>query len=256
MFSLVGPTAQAFPAGQVGHTGNPETGAATCANCHQGSDLPASLSLDAPTSTQVGETITITVTLNGGPGSVGGFNAAAAGGAGNLVAAAAAAQFVQGEVTHTEPQPFAADQVVFSFDWQAPEEPTTVTWYAAGVSGNGDNATSGDAVATGQLTIAVDAAPTPTPTPTTTSSGTAILTPTPTPTQSDVSEATAAAPAATNAGPFGFGLSPQPAEASGTGGADNGLALTGSEVALPAALAVTLFATGAATIVAGRRRQR
>lgn len=206
----------------------------------------------------VGETTTITVTLSGGPASVGGFNAAAAGGTGDLVAAATGAQLVQGEVTHTEPQLFVDGQVVFSFDWRAPAEPTTVTWYAAGVSGNDDAATSGDAVATTQLSIGVHAAPTPTPT--TSGSGGVIVTPTPLAENPSAPEATTppAAPPAPDGGPLGFALSPQAAaspEAS-SDGAPEGLAVTGSDVALPAALAVALFATGAATVVAARRGQR
>ncbi len=261
VFSLVDPAAEAFPTGQVAHTGSPDVGAATCANCHQDSGLSASLFIDAPTSMRVNETTTVTITLRGGPGVVAGFNAAS--GAGTLLAARPGAQFVQGEVTHVAPQPFSNGQAAFTFDWQAPAEATTVVWYAAGLSANADDATTGDAVATSQLSITIQPEPTATPTATPTSTGSGVIV-TPTPVIEPVATAvpTAVAQSEVDGGPFGFGLSPQagPAVTTSTAATDadggEGLAVTGSDVALPAALSVVLFATGAATVVAGRRRQR
>lgn len=260
VFSLVDPAAEAFPTGQVAHTGSPDVGAATCANCHQDSGLSASLSIDAPTSMRVNETTTVTITLRGGPGVVAGFNAGS--GTGTLLVPGLGSQFVQGEVTHVAPKPFSNGQAAFTFEWQAPAEATTVVWYVAAVSANADDGTTGDAVATTQLSITIRPEPTATPTSTPTSSGSGVIV-TPTPVIEPVATAapTPVAQLGVDAGPFGFGLSPQAGTArspddavdAGTGA---GLAVTGSDVALPAALSVVLFATGAATVVAGRRRQR
>lgn len=267
VFSLVGSSAEAFPTGQVGHSGSPDTGAATCANCHDGDGRRASLSLDTPTSMFVGETRTVSIVVRGGPAVVAGFNAAVVGSAGEVLASEAGTQLVQGEVTHTAPRPFTGNQAQFAFELQAPAEPTRIQLYVAAVSADGNGATTGDSVAVSEIAIAV--IPEPTPTPTSTGSRGVIVTPTPTPQADEPSSADAVVddnPShADDGGAFGFGLSPRPGTSDASAGADaaadeptadSSLALTGSEVVVPATLAVALFATGASTIVAGRRRQR
>jgi hypothetical protein len=209
---------------------------------------------------RVNETTTVTITLRGGPGVIAGFNAGS--GTGTLLMPGLGAQFLQGEVTHVAPQPFSNGQAEFTFDWQAPAEATTVVWYAAGVSANADDGTTGDAVATSQLTITIQPEPTATPTATPTSTGSGVIvTPTPVIEPAATAVPTPVAQSGVDAGPFGFGLSPQASPAvtpaaAADAGSGAGLAVTGSDVALPTALSVALFATGAAAVVAGRRRQR
>lgn len=257
--------AGAFSTGQFRHSGSPDVGGATCANCHSGAETAASVVLDVPTSVDVGETTAVTVTISGGPAALAGFNLAASGLAGTLTPIDATTQLSAGEISHTTPVAFAGGQATFRFQWTAPADPSTVSLYVSAVSADGNAMNTGDAVAVSSAAVVVAAAPTPTPTAA--------------PQQTDADRAADAAPTATPtplpqvdpvpAGAYGFGLNPAPSAPSAlvpaaAGGAvaaasteaSVGLAATGSTSGIAATISAGLFAGGALFVVAGRRRQR
>lgn len=261
LLTLWSDPAVAFSTGQVQHSGSPDVGGATCANCHTGGESAASISISAPSSVQVGETTTVTVSISGGPAAVAGFNAAFAGQVGSLTPVSADVQISAGEATHSAPQTIVGGQATFSFTWTAPSEAGTADLYVAAVSANGNGVTSGDSVAS--TTASIQIAPEPTPTPTVSVSVDPSLRSgvtteaTPVPTAAPVANASASHTG--TVGDFGFGLNPQAGAASDAApdvavAAEGArLAVTGSESPALTALALVMLATGATFAVTARR---
>jgi len=145
---------QAFETGQVFHNGNPANGALLCSECHAPGAPAAEVAITGPGELAPGETGTFTVTISGGPATVGGFNLSSTDGVGSLGTQSADSRLFFGEITHTEPKAFADGAAAFTFTWTAPADAQAVTLYAAGLSANGDGTNSGDSVAS--TTFGVD----------------------------------------------------------------------------------------------------
>jgi len=137
----------AFQDGQVLHNGNPANGGLLCSECHNGGATPATIAIAGPAEVSAGSTATFAVTIGGGPGAVGGFNASASDHLGSFGIVDDEARLFFGEITHTAPKPFAGGTATFQFTWTAPEDAQQITLYVAGLSGNGNQTPSGDSVA-------------------------------------------------------------------------------------------------------------
>lgn len=155
--------------GRVGFSGNPVTnGGQNCTACHSpGAALPV-VSISGPAVVDAGTTHAYVVTVAGGPGVTGGFNASTSGFAGTFSPVDGETEVLAGEITHNDPKFFSGGQVQFTFDWTAPASNGPVTLYAAGNSTDGQGNLAGDGVAATSLAITVqngDPNPTPTPPP-------------------------------------------------------------------------------------------
>jgi len=148
--------ASAVPFGRVLHSGNPGVnGGATCASCHGGGGVAPAVEISGPSTVAPGATANYTLTITGGPAVVGGFNISTGDGLGTLTPGDSDSQALNGEITHSAPKPFSGDMVTFDFEWTAPAETGAVTMYAAGLSANGANGNSGDAVGTTTFEVTV-----------------------------------------------------------------------------------------------------
>ena len=156
-------TATAFSGGISGCSDSPDsmatcssftgTQVGSCSNCHSGGVEPT-VSLSGPTTVMPGSTHTYTFTIMGGQQVAGGLNVSTD--AGILMAADSNTRVQSGEVTHSSP--LSVDEngnVVFTFDWTAPDSGMAVL-YAAGNSVNRDSNTSGDSASSTSLTVAVE----------------------------------------------------------------------------------------------------
>lgn len=142
--------------GIINRSGNPDAGgAATCASCHSENQPQPTIMIDAPTSVLPGETVSVSVTVSGGPAVVAGFNASVSGLVGQLAAQGTDTYVNASQITHRSPKPFNEGSATFGFNWTAPTEPGSVTLYAAGISANNSGTTSGDSTGTGQKVITV-----------------------------------------------------------------------------------------------------
>jgi glucose/arabinose dehydrogenase len=143
--------------GRNGFSGDPDTnGGAVCSVCHApGEAQSPQVFLQGPTQVDAGDTVRYTVTLLGGPAVTGGVNVSVSGAVGSLVPVDDSLQLVAEELAHTEPQPFAGDQLTFAFDWTAPAWDTDVVFYAAGNSTNGNLDLENDGVASATFDVAV-----------------------------------------------------------------------------------------------------
>jgi len=156
--------------GRVGFSGNPATNSGqTCTACHaMGATVPT-VTLQGPTSVVAGSTNRYTFTLNGGPAQRAGLNVSVSNGRGSLLPTGADTQTLLGELTHSVPKAFNANQAQFTFTWTAPTFNDTVTLYAAGNSSDGQQSLTGDGIAATTLAIQVTggdgAPPTVSPTP-------------------------------------------------------------------------------------------
>jgi hypothetical protein len=151
LFAVQG--AAAFSSGISGFSG---MNGQTCTVCH-GAGVEPTVALQGPTQVALGQTATYSLTITSGDPSnqtAAGLNVAAE--AGELVSINADTQIISGEVTHTTPKANdAGGTAVFTFDWTAPQAPTTVLMYAAGNSVNLNGSPSGDLPATDMVTINV-----------------------------------------------------------------------------------------------------
>lgn len=150
---------QARSTGFVDRSGNPDTGdGQTCTSCHLPGAVEPGISITAPTSVEGGETIDLAVTISGGPGVIGGFNASFSDFAGTLLADDIETRIQSSQITHTGPKPFTGGAVRFRFSWTAPSEAGEVVLYAAGVSANQAGGNTGDGVASTSFVIDVQPA--------------------------------------------------------------------------------------------------
>ena len=153
--------------GRVGFSGNPATNAGqNCTSCHTAGAATPAVVIAGPAVVNAGATNSYVVTITGGPGVTGGFNASTSGFLGQFSTVDAETEVLAGEITHNDPKFFSGGQVQFTFDWTAPASDSVVTMYAAGNSTNGGGNTAGDGVNTTSMAITVqNGNPNPTPTP-------------------------------------------------------------------------------------------
>ena len=120
-----------------------------CAGCHS-ADSTAQVSLVAePATFKPGDSVTLTLTLTWPSIRVGGTYVTT-GGVGTLQALAGEGLAVNGGgLTHTTPKTAVGGAVTFRFAWKAPSTPGGVPFYVAALAGNGNNAPTGDAAASG-----------------------------------------------------------------------------------------------------------
>jgi hypothetical protein len=114
--------------------------------CHSGSATEGVVVIldGVPDNYAAGETLTLTITITGGPErgaeNYGGFNLDA--NAGTLAPFDNTSQLMDGEMTHTE---FGNDQRTWQVNWTAPADNTTdITFTAHGNAVNGDGSASSD----------------------------------------------------------------------------------------------------------------
>jgi len=143
-----------FGGGINGYSGNPATTAGnTCSMCHSGGTTPA-VQLTGPATVQPGTISTFTFTISGGQQNSGGLNVSADGG--TLMSTSTSTRLQNGEITHSQRATAEVDGTVsWNFDWQAPTVTGTYTIYSAGLSTNGDNSPSLDAVANDAFAVMV-----------------------------------------------------------------------------------------------------
>ncbi len=115
-----------------------------CQGCHRppaGATAPT-LALAAPPSAMAGETLALTLTIEGGPGAtmptgVGGFDISASDGTLDPDLVDLGVRLQMYELTHTAPRPFAGGTVSWTFLWTAPATSGVQTLWAAGLSADG-----------------------------------------------------------------------------------------------------------------------
>jgi glucose/arabinose dehydrogenase len=155
--------------GRDGFSGNPGTnGGATCTACHApGASVPT-VTISGPQTLDAETIAEYTVTIAGGPAVTGGLGVSSSGDAGSFEPVGSDVHVVGGEISHTQPKPFAKGAVSFRFRWRAPAYNGPVTLYAAGNSTNGQLNLLGDGIATRQFQVTVqngDPEPPPPPPP-------------------------------------------------------------------------------------------
>ncbi|MFV1998173.1 MAG: choice-of-anchor V domain-containing protein [Acidiferrobacterales bacterium] len=143
--------------GISGYSGNPATNAGnTCSACHSGGTAPT-VNLTGPATVQPGTINTFTFTISGGQQNSGGLDISADGG--TLINTLASTRLQNGEIIHNQRATVAGDGTVsWNFDWQAPAISGSYTIYSAGLSTNGDNNTTLDAVSTNAYVVSVSSA--------------------------------------------------------------------------------------------------
>lgn len=133
--------------GQTGKTGP------TCSTCHQGGELPT-VAFEGPATLAPGATGQYTFIIRGGPARTGGVGIA-------VDSTEATLQPGEGmkklgaELTHSQPQPFANNELRFNFSLVAPATDVTLTLFGAGNSSNADLHTDGDRAAATKLSVKV-----------------------------------------------------------------------------------------------------
>lgn len=118
--------AGASAGGRVGFSGNPATNtrANLSTSCRTTSAATPSVSVAGPAVVNAGATNSYVVTVSGGPGITGGFNASTSGYAGTFSPVDAETEVLAGEITHqTTPSSSAADRC--SSPSTGPRRPTT-----------------------------------------------------------------------------------------------------------------------------------
>jgi hypothetical protein len=142
VFSL---SAHANSAGKTGRSGKQGP---TCmeASCHSTSPSAAipTVTLEGPSSLTAGTTGNYTLVITGGAGVKAGMNVAVSDNGGTLDKVGTELRAAAGELTHTSPKPFVANEVRFDFTLLAPTTNRTVTLYASGNSVNGNANLDGD----------------------------------------------------------------------------------------------------------------
>ncbi len=111
--------------------------------CH--GELPSPnvvVSILGPDTLLVGQSANYSLVISGGPAKAGGTDIAAS--AGMLNPISPMMQVFQGELTHTQPVPFEAGQLIFQFSYRAPATAGQQTLYANGNSVNRDSTPSND----------------------------------------------------------------------------------------------------------------
>lgn len=126
--------------------------ATDCGGCHGSAAAPPQLTVTSvPETFGPGEAVTLTLTIRAASIRVGGAYITT-GGVGTLQALANEGLAKNGNaLTHTAPKAASGDAVTFRFGWQAPSSPGAVDFGVAALSGNGNNASSGDAAGVGEF---------------------------------------------------------------------------------------------------------
>jgi len=158
-----GGVAAARPTGISGASGK---SGFICNQCHSGGATPT-VQLTGPATLAAGAQATYTLTITGGAAVAGGLDAALddaslAAGA-HLGTVSPLTKISNGEVTHTQPNDFAAGTLSFQFAVVAPSAARTMTLWVAGNSTNHDGSSSGDKAAGTMMSITVAGAPSPPP---------------------------------------------------------------------------------------------
>jgi hypothetical protein len=127
----------------TGITGTTLKNSGAGCNCH--SAAPATsvkVWIEGMDSVFVGDTVHYKIFMSGGPAVDGGFNVASY--FGKLNSVNSLAQVLNGELTHTSPNPFVNDTVHWNFSYIAPDSAVTDTLYSVANSVNGNGNPSGD----------------------------------------------------------------------------------------------------------------
>ena len=169
---------KAFSSGVSGFSG--ASGGVSCNQCHTGGAEPT-VTLAGPTTVFAGDEIIYTLTVAGGQTMAAGLDVAVSDGTLATLANSLYTKMVNGEVTHHNsdltqkaspsypsyghdggPKCIADDcsqvpggEVVFTFNWTAPETAVSVTMFGAGNSVDLSGNNSGDRAGTDTLTITV-----------------------------------------------------------------------------------------------------
>jgi glucose/arabinose dehydrogenase len=149
--------ANASQGGRSGFSGNPDTSAgAVCSVCHGPDGAPVStVFISGPSVVDAGTLNEYLVTITGGPAVIGGVGISVSDEAGSLEPIAADLLVLDGELTHSNPKPFAGGMATFAFRYLAPNYDAEVTLYAASNSANGGLDLAGDAIASTSLAVTV-----------------------------------------------------------------------------------------------------
>jgi hypothetical protein len=149
---FLGGRSEPFSSGMTGFSGS---SGSICTACHSGGIVPT-VTLSGPTTVAPNTIHTYMLRISGGQQNHGGLDVFASGGALSVIDGGT--QLLGSEITHTTPRPAVAGVVTFSFNWQAPALPGTITIFGAGNSVNRDFTNSGDNAAAATLQISVQSA--------------------------------------------------------------------------------------------------
>lgn len=164
LLTLGGGWVHAFNSGIYGFSGAGPIGegsGATCSFCHSSpGDYRPAVSIVGVDEVEAGSTTEFEVLLVDGSASMpaeGGYNLAIADGTLDTIDtfSVVGGDLGDGELTHDGTQDFAAGQITWGFEWEAPDEPGDYTMYVASVAANGMMGNSGDNVATNTFTVSV-----------------------------------------------------------------------------------------------------
>ncbi len=160
---------QASAGGRSGFSGNPTTnGGAPCSVCHAPDGAtPPVIEIFGPNEVNAGTTQGFIVLMTGGPAQTAGIGISSQNGVGELLPYDGELYQLDGELTHTAPKNFSANQVAFVFLYKAPNYNTVVNLHIAGNSTNGalDLLGDGVAIASRSITITNGFEPPPDPPP-------------------------------------------------------------------------------------------
>jgi len=142
--------------GQTGFSG--KVSANSCDSCHTGGTDPT-VTITGPETLLLNATGLYKVTITGGAGVTGGFNAAVSMGTMSLKAGTSDVKVESGEVTHTNDKAFSAGAVSFEFNVKAPATGTTFKIFTRGVSSNNNASPVGDNGNSAELNVALTSPP-------------------------------------------------------------------------------------------------
>ena len=104
--------------------------------CHQNQSDSVLVWIEGPDSVAVNDTVQFRLLITGGPAITGGFNIASY--YGELNSLDTLTKILSGELTHTSPNPFIIDSVIWIFNYTAPDSIVVDTLYSVGNSTNND----------------------------------------------------------------------------------------------------------------------
>jgi hypothetical protein len=139
--------------GISGYSGNPGTNfGENCNACH-GGGVPPTVTLSGPTTVPPGSVTTYSLTLTGGQQITGGLGVSVT--RGTLAVIDPGTQLQDREITHWIPKADSGSGITWTFNFEAPASPMTVTMYGSGNSTNEGQGQNGDAAANDSLMISV-----------------------------------------------------------------------------------------------------
>jgi hypothetical protein len=153
--------AAAYTTGISGYSGKDGK---TCTECHAPSSVQAGATLRGPTALAPGATATYTLDIDTDVTSAAsqmraaGLDVATSGGTLGVVPQVNQTRLLAGELSHTNALP-KAKTVQVMFTLTAPDQPGTVTLFAAALSADGDGTNNGDSTATTTLDVNVGGTP-------------------------------------------------------------------------------------------------